>query len=205
MRVVVPFDASTPKTRLAPLFDAGERAELARVMLDDVLAHLEEAGYQPTVLATAAVDCSAPVDVDERPLTPAVNAVFEGSDEAVAIVMADLPLADPASLDRLFEPDADLVIAPGRGAGTNAFVSRHPDFRVDYHGTSFTDHLGIAADIGAAVVVIDSHRLATDIDGRADLVEVLVHGDGTRTRTWLESVGIEIKTDEGRVGVARRE
>lgn len=203
MRVVVPFDASAPKTRLSTLFDADERAELARVMLADVLCELGEAGHEPTVLATAPVDCGAPVEVDERPLTPAVNAVLEAADGPVAVVMADLPLVTHESLGRLFGPTADVIIAPGRAAGTNAFVSRHPDFRVDYHGTSFADHVAIAEDVGASVEVVDSHRLATDVDERADLVEVLVHGTGTRTRSWLLERGIELQVADGRVGVER--
>ena len=204
MRLVVPFDADAPKTRLAPLFDAAERAAFARVMLEDVLGALREAGREPTVLATADVDCDAPVEVDERPLTEAVNAVLEGTTGPVAVVMADLPLATPAALARLFDGDAGLAIAPGRAAGTNAFVARHPDFRVDYHGTSFADHLAIAEDVGADVRVADSHRLATDIDERADLVEVLVHGAGTETERWLRERGVELVVADGRVGVERR-
>ncbi|MFC6729662.1 2-phospho-L-lactate guanylyltransferase, partial [Natronoarchaeum mannanilyticum] len=38
MRVLVPFDAERPKTRLADLLDERERSALARAMLDDVLA-----------------------------------------------------------------------------------------------------------------------------------------------------------------------
>lgn len=203
MQVVVPFDATAPKTRLGTLFDANERAALARVMLTDVLNALQRVGHEPTVLATAAVDCDAPVDVDTRPLTPAVNAMLEAADEAVAVVMADLPLATPDSLGPLFDPAADLVIVPGRAAGTNAFVCRHPDFRVDYHGTSFIDHLAIAEDVGASVAVVDSHRLSTDVDEVADLVEVLVHGAGTETRAWLRERGIGLTVEDGRVGVTR--
>ncbi len=204
MRLVVPLDADAPKTRLETLFDAEERAAFARVMLEDVLAALDAAGREPTVLATAPVDCQAPVEVDERPLTDAVNGVLEAADGPVAVVMADLPLATPAALDRLFAGDAGLTIAPGRAAGTNAFVARHPKFRVDYHGTSFADHLAIVEEIGAEVEVVDSHRLATDIDDRADLVEVLVHGTGTRSRDWLAERGVELAVEDGRVGVARR-
>lgn len=204
MRVVVPFDATDPKTRLGGLLEPDERADLARAMLDDVLDALEAAGRAPTVLATAPIDCDAPVAVDDRPLTTAVNAVLAAADGPVAVVMADLPLATAESLDRLFAPAADLVIAPGRAAGTNALVSYHPDFRVDYHGTSYLDHRANADALGASVAVVDSHRLSTDVDERADLVEVLVHGEGTRTRGWLVERGVELAVRAGRVGVDRR-
>jgi len=206
MRAVVPFDAAAPKTRLGPLFDADERGALAHVMLEDVLDALDGAGLEPTVLATADVTVPAAVQVDGRPLTAAVNAVLEAAaaDAAeVLVVMADLPLATPATLERLVEPSAELVIAPGRAAGTNAFVCRHPAFRVDYHGTSYLDHLAAAQAIDASVETVDSFRLATDVDEPADLVEVLVHGASTRTGRWLADRGVELAVTEGRVGVSR--
>jgi len=199
MNVVVPYAASDPKTRLADVLDAGERAAFARAMLADVLAAVRAAGREPTVLATAAVDADAPVTVDERPLTDAVNAVLAGADGPVAVVMADLPLATGPALERLFEVDAaaDVALVPGRGGGTNAVLSRHPDFRVDYHGVSFRDHRRAARAAGADVAVVDSHRLSTDVDERADLVEVLLHGEGAAA-DWLRDAGFELATDDQR-------
>jgi 2-phospho-L-lactate guanylyltransferase len=204
MRVVVPFAAETPKTRLSAVLDPEERREFARVMLDDVLAILEEAGTDPEVLATADTEIPVPVTVDDRPLTEAVNAVLGGSDGSVAVVMADLALLTPGVVDRLLEADGDVVVAPGRGGGTNALVVRHPDFRVDYHGVSYLDHLRAAREVGATVRTVDSHRLATDVDEPADLAELLIHGEG-EARAWLESAGFELAIDEGRVGVERDE
>ena len=200
MRVVVPFAVETPKTRLSSTLDDDERAAFARAMLADVLAAVGATGHEPTVLATAPIEVDAEVVVDERPLTPAVDAAL--GEPPVAVVMADLPLATPAALDRLFDADADVVLAPGRMAGTNALLTRHAGFHVDYHGTSFLDHLGIAESVGASVAVIDSHRLATDVDGRDDLVEVLVHGEGAAAE-WLRTAGFELAVEAGRVGLVR--
>lgn len=202
MRVLVPFDARTPKTRLSSLLDAGERLALARAMLRDVLETLATCGYEPTVLATGPVDVDAPVTVDDRPLTPAVNAVLAEADEPVAVVMGDLALATPATLEGLFEPDAGVVLVPGLGGGTNALVTRHPGFRVDYHGASFRDHREAAAALDAAVAVVDSFRLSLDVDDPDDLVEVLLHSDG-RAATWLREAGVELSVADGRVTAAR--
>lgn len=202
MDVFVPFDAAAPKTRLSPLFDEDERLALARAMLADVTGTVETAGYQPTVLATAAVDCSHPVVVDERPLTPAVNDVLTGTDGPVAVVMADLALATTAAVDRLFEPDDDVVLAPGLGGGTNALVARHPDFRVDYHGTSYTDHLTAAEAVGAEVTTVDSYQLGVDIDVPEDLPEVLLHTEG-KTASMLRELGVSLAVEDGRVSVTR--
>ncbi|WP_134671403.1 2-phospho-L-lactate guanylyltransferase [Halorussus marinus] len=214
MRVVVPYAAREPKTRLEGVLSPAERASFAAAMLEDVLAAVRGAGREPEVLATAPVDVDAPVTVDERPLTPAVNAALAGTDGAVAVVMADLALATPEALADLFEADAGVALVPGRGGGTNALVARHPGFRVDYHGTSYLDHRRIAREVGASVDVVDSHRLATDVDEREDLAEVLIHGasdppnaDGApterRSYEWLDAAGFELAGDESRVGVVR--
>lgn len=202
MDVFVPFDARDPKTRLGPLLDADERRSVARAMLGDVLDALGTAGYEPTVLATDGVDCDAPVTVDDRPLTPAVNDVLSGAGGPVAVVMADLALLTPAALERLFEPDAGVVLAPGLGGGTNALVSRHPDFRVDYHGTSYLDHREAAREAGASVTTVDSFRIAVDVDDPPDLAEVLIHGAGA-TAEHLRERGVELTVEGGRVSVAR--
>lgn len=224
MRVVVPFAAERPKTRLDGVLTPTERVAFSRAMLADVLDAVDEAGHDPEVLATASLDrhdpgddavsgasgnsdtvasiASASVRIDDRALTPAVNAVLEERVTPIAVVMADLALATPAALSRLFAAGSDVVLVPGRGGGTNAFCTRHPDFRVDYHGTSYLDHLARAREIGATTETIDSFRLACDVDEPADLAEVLLHGENRATR-WLQDAGFSLAVRDGRVGVER--
>lgn len=205
MRVVVPFGAADPKTRLSPVLDADERREFAVAMLRDVLDALGDRDV--TVLSDAPLEASVPVDVDldvdDRPLTDAVNAVLDASDGRVAVVMADLPLATPAAVDRLFEAAGDVVVAPGLGGGTNALVVRHGAFRVDYHGASVRDHREAARAVGATPTEVDSFRLATDVDEPSDLAEVLLHAEG-EAAAWLREAGAELAVREGRVGVRYR-
>lgn len=210
MPIVVPYAVDSPKTRLEGFLTADERKRLARAMLEDVLETIQATGREPTVLATAPLDVDVAVCVDDRPLTEAVNAWFEHVRERecdptvdCAVVMADLGILTPETLDGLFEPDTDVVLAPGRGGGTNAVVSCHPAFTVDYHGASFCDHRRIARQIGASVAVVDSFRLSTDIDEPEDLVEVLLHGS-ERARTVLEDADVVLRTTRGRVTVERR-
>jgi 2-phospho-L-lactate guanylyltransferase len=210
MRVVVPFDATAPKTRLAPVLDSTERRAFAECMLRDVVDAVDAVGGIPQVVATEPIDVELPaaaVRVDDRPLSPVVNDAIArtvGGGDPLAVVVADLALATPAALSRLFESEGDVVVAPGRGAGTNALVVRTPDFHVDYHGTSFLDHLEVARAAGTAPTVVDSFRLATDVDEPADLVEVLVHGEG-RAHEWLDArFELVVDDEEGRVGLGRR-
>lgn len=232
MEVLVPFSTDRPKSRLSDVLSPSERESFARSMLADVLRAVIDAGGSPHLLTTADLDvpieadtsadsphpadgpnpadaspsADVPVTVDARPLTTAVNAALDRHEptgaEPVGVVMADLALATPETLGRLFGADADVAIAPGRGGGTNALVVRDPAFRVDYHGASYLDHLRIAEEIDASVAVVDSHRLATDVDERSDLAELLIHGDGEAT-AWLRDAGVGLDATNGRVGVDR--
>lgn len=207
MRILVPFEATRPKTRLDGVLDADERDAFARAMLRDVLDACLDAGHDPEVVATAPIaDVSVPTEVDDRPLSDAVNARLAATGEPLAVVVADLALLTPSAVGRLVDAAAAaaLAIAPGRGGGTNGLVVTHPDFRVDFHGVSYRDHLDTADAVGAAVRTVDSMRLSTDIDEPTDLVEVLLHGEG-EAAAWLREAGFELDADGGRVGIDRRE
>jgi 2-phospho-L-lactate guanylyltransferase len=203
MRTLIPFDARDPKSRLSPVLDPTERESFAHAMLADVLAALDPTPLEPTVVTTdpLAYDLPVPVRLDERPLDPLVNDAIQ-ADTPVAVVMADLPLAEPGDLVGLLETAGDVVLAPGRGGGTNAMVVRDDAFQVDYHGVSIRDHQAIAAERGLSLATFDSYRLATDVDDPADLLEVLVHGSG-RSADWLADAGFEIRMDDGRPVASR--
>jgi 2-phospho-L-lactate guanylyltransferase len=206
MRIVVPVSGSDPKTRLSTVLSPDERRDFTEAMLADIVDAVTAAGHEPEVISTAPLDCAAPVTVDDRGLDPLVNDLLAStvadSDDALAVVMADLPLATTKSIERLFTPDADVVLAPGLGGGTNAFVCRHPEFRVDYHGASIRDHRRIAREVEAEIVEVDSRRLATDIDEPGDLAEVLLHSDGAAA-DWLTDAGFSLSLTDGRVTVSR--
>ncbi len=195
MRVLVPFDAATPKTRLKPVLNATERKAFAKASLRDVTATITQAGHTPEVLTTAQISITHPITVTPEPLTPAVNDWLERTDRPVGIVMADLSLVTVSALEQLFATAADIVLAPGRGGGTNAIVTRHPDFRVDYHDLSLRDHRHHARARELTYTEVDSYRLGTDIDTPADLIEVLLHTD-RRTAAWLREHGITIQIGE---------
>ena len=200
MRVLVPFDAREPNTRLAPFLEPDQRRELAATLLADVLAAVRNAGHEPTVLSTEPLDRDCPVLVDDRPLTEAVNARLVDAELPLAVVMADLGLVTPRSVRKLLDPDADIVLAPGLGGGTNAIRVDHPDFRVDYHGGSYRKHRRAARNCGASTATVDSFRLAVDVDEPADLAELLLHGQGS-SADWLRDAGVELVTDDGRCTV----
>ncbi|WP_135537040.1 2-phospho-L-lactate guanylyltransferase [Halostella pelagica] len=203
MRVIIPYDGKNPKTRLSEVLDHSERVAFGRAMLRDVLAVVRGVGGDPLVLSPTPVDIEdCPVRVDERPLSRAVNGQLRSSSNAIAVVMADLPLLTEAALERLLTSDGDVVLARGVGGGTNAIVSRTADFAVDYHDNSYLDHRSAVRKIGATLTEVDSYRMATDIDEPDDLAELLLHGDGHAAQ-WLRDRGFRLTAGSGRSGVER--
>lgn len=202
MRFLLPFDAQSPKTRLAPVLDTGERSAFARAMCEDVLAAVRAAGHSPELVATDSVDVDAPVTVDDRALSTAVNAALVDADLPVGIVVADLPLATAESIDRLLAPSAGVTLAPGLGGGTNALVVADADFRVDFHGGSYRNHRRIATDRGLTAATVDSFRLAVDVDQPEDLPEVLLHSEG-HAADWLRGAGLHLDETGDRTSVKR--
>lgn len=203
MRTIIPFDATNPKSRLSPVLSPVERAAFANAMLGDVLEAIETTVLEPTVVTTAPLEVTLPVPVrvDDRPLDPLVNDVIEEG-TPVAVLMADLPLLTPDAIRRLLDTEGDVVLGPGRGAGTNAMVVRDEAFSVDFHGASIRDHREIARQRDLSVGTVDSFRLSTDVDEPGDLLEVLVHGED-RAASWLESAGFEIQIEDGRPAAIR--
>lgn len=203
MDIFIPFDARDPKSRLGEECSRDERAALAEAMLVDVLEAVEATEHVPYVLANAPVDLDATVIVDERSLSDAVNAMLELHDPPVAIVMADLPLLDRPTVERLTGAVGDVVLAPGIGGGTNALVVRDRAFSTDFHGCSIRDHAAIAEKADLDVTYVDSYRLGLDIDEVDDLVEVLLHAEGATSR-WLRAHGFHVDEDAaGRVTIGR--
>lgn len=200
MRVLVPFDATDSKSRLSPVLAADERRDFAAAMLEDVLDAIDAAGHDADVLATGPLDVDAPVTVNDRPLTAAVNHVLAEAGPPLAVLVADLPLATGRAVSRLLDRAAPIVLAPGLGGGTNGLVVRDAAFRVDFHGASIRDHRRAAEALDLEPAMVDSFRLAMDVDEPGDLAEVLLHGDG-QAAEWLLDAGVELSVTDGRVDV----
>lgn len=203
MQVFIPFSPDNPKTRLSGLLTKEERVEFALVMLDDVINVVESAGGIPILLSTELVARDIETIVDERQLSVAVNSIIENSKMPIAIVMGDLAIATSENVKKLIDASGEIVMVPGRCGGTNAFVTYRSDFRVDYHGTSYLDHISIAEEIGAEIREMDSFRLSTDIDTEEDLIEILIHGNG-KSKEWLIDAGFYLDIKNEAVKILRR-
>jgi 2-phospho-L-lactate guanylyltransferase len=203
---VIPFKPKNPKTRLSCVLDEEEREAFAELMLSDVVAAVKDADCQPVILGTELFNSElVQVTIQDKGLSDALNEYLSCAMRNVLIIMADIPLADESSIQRVLATKKDMAIVPGRGGGTNVIYLKEPSkFHVDYYGGSFLKHMKIAQECGLSCEVIDSSRLHTDIDEKEDLAELLIHGTG-KSRAFLLERGFAIITDDkGRVGVERK-
>lgn len=208
---LIPFKpVNPPKTRLSCILDQEEREAFARAMLEDVIAAVQKSGCSATLLCTHPPfkHENALVAVRTESLNDAINWALKQFHCPALIIMADIPLVTAGGdIQRLIRTEKDMSIVPGGrgGGGTNIIFLKKPRcFRADYYGASFLDHMRIAEECGFSVEVIDSFRMSTDIDEKEDLVEILIHGKGRKSREFLENSGFSIALDEkGRVGVQR--
>lgn len=202
--VVIPYKPINPKTRLSCILTENERESFAYAMLRDVVDAVKSAGCSPLILATAPVTLDdVPVQILEEGLNETINKFCEGNEEPMAIVMADLALADRSSILSLLTSGGDLAIAPGRGGGTNGIYVRSATlFQAQYYGMSYEKHVRYGTDTGLMVKIIDSFRLYCDIDEQDDLIEIFIHNNGY-SRDWLIRQGFEIAMKKSRIGVKR--
>lgn len=203
VHAVIPYKTGSPKSRLSPVLSPAQRKALADVMLLDVLDAALGARLGPvTVLATGRrglprLPRGVRVELDPRPLTPAVNRALERQRRrgwpggGVMLLVPDVPLAEPEHLRVAASMSQPVVLAPGLRGGTSLLRVREPRFRVDYHRGSFRKHLETARALGLECGVLDSFCLAQDVDEPSDLLELLLHGRG-RAAALLRGLGFSV-------------
>ncbi|MDR3102188.1 MAG: 2-phospho-L-lactate guanylyltransferase [Methanocalculaceae archaeon] len=201
---LIPYKPINPKTRLSSVMTQGEREEFAEVMLGDVISAVRKTGCEATLLCTTRYACiETRVAIRKEGLNEAINWALPQFRCPALIIMSDLPLITPESLRRILSTKADMAIVPGLGGGTNVIFVKHPEtFHVEYYGFSFRRHLQIADELGLNVDIVDSMRMATDIDEPVDLVELMIHGRGN-AREWLYEHGFSLSIENGRTSVTR--
>jgi 2-phospho-L-lactate guanylyltransferase len=170
------------KSRLAAVFSPEARADLVRAMLTNVLAACAASQAVERVLLVTPEPDLAPdgveVMVDEG----------IGHGEAVAdaladprasrgaiVLMADVPLVRPDSLDRLAAAASPVALAPALHGGMNAFAFRgelafEPAFGVP-DAAAVT--VGRARAAGVDATVVDDPLLALDFDRPGDITALV--------------------------------
>ncbi|MFN2484760.1 MAG: 2-phospho-L-lactate guanylyltransferase [Candidatus Limnocylindria bacterium] len=189
--IVVPHRGlETAKTRLAPILSPDQRVDLARRLLERVLAAVTDVGRIRVVVISPD---PALRDVVERAgaellvqrgmglnagLEQARAAAVEQRVELLGVLHGDLPELESDDIRALLEAAAEpagVAIAPDRsGAGTNGLAMRPPHaipFR--FGPGSFEAHVAASDAAGLLIAVVDRPGLAFDLDTPADLERLL--------------------------------
>jgi len=214
VKAIIPFKKEGAKSRLGAFLTENEREELAISMLKDVLVALSEskieeveiistsswAGIVKEAQLNGALDLTSTlkvnVRVDERGLNEVLNEAITEEKEPALIIMADVPLTTPESINEILEHEEEVVIVPGRKGGTNALFLRRPyAFAVAYYGLSFSTHIETAKRGNLSHAVYDSFFISVDIDEVEDLIELLIHGNGFSS-DYLRRIGVFLNVDK---------
>lgn len=194
MRILIPFKANNPKSRLSDILTFEERLKLAELMLLDVIDVVKPFGEIKVITPSEIKIDGVEVAVDSSNLDDAINR--EMKNVPLAVIMSDLPLLNESTISNFFSTEGDVVIAPGRKGGTNMIAIKKPGFRVSYHYGSFFKHLEYARQRGFSVSIFDSFFSSVDIDDREDILELLLHGKGKRSFEYLKSIGFDVKFEK---------
>jgi 2-phospho-L-lactate guanylyltransferase len=201
---------ATAKSRLAPELDAGERAELARLMFEDVL-HAQMACTE--ILAGVAVVTSdrAAADVAGRrgarivaaaadhginaAIACAVDAIGCGADDGLMVVPSDIPqvtrVAFAQAAAAIAAPRSLAIAAAADDGGTNLYACRPARVLAPRFGPrSFEQHCRAALQAGIDVHVLQVPELALDIDRPGNLRTFEALRSGTRTHAFLSRLRI---------------
>jgi 2-phospho-L-lactate guanylyltransferase len=185
LRVLIPFKAAGPKSRLSTLLSPKQRRKFAQLLLLDVLGACSGAGL---------LDKCSVISSDRRALSLAeksgASGLAEPSDKGVnsavewgvkiekeidefMVLPSDLPLLRPSELRHalgLRLSGFGLVLSPSQSFdGTNLLIfSRRERIRLSYDSDSFWNHLKEAAKNAPRLAVFNGRGVLFDVDTPAD-------------------------------------
>ncbi|MFZ1059867.1 MAG: 2-phospho-L-lactate guanylyltransferase [Candidatus Rokuibacteriota bacterium] len=200
-------DLSNAKQRLVPVLSPSERRDLARAMLEDVLAALCGAGLDTLLVVTRDAEVielarrfavAILEEVENRGHTEAValaqrEAVKMGA-QVFLTIPGDVPLVTVEEIRAVTGaavPRPGAVFVPSRsGFGTNAALLTPPDVMpLKFGEPSFANHLTATRERGVEPTVLRLPGLGLDIDGPDDLAALVAEGAHTRSGCLVSAWG----------------
>ena len=207
IHAVIPVKSfASAKQRMSPFLSVIERAQLARLMLEDVLDAVRLASElsgclivtHNTQAAAIARDMGAQV-VDQTgdfgfaaAVSCAVAALPRGA--GMMVVPTDIPHVSPALIDLLatLTRSPGMVLIPATSDGGTNLLSMRPCTLVPplFGNDSFSRHRSAALAAGVTPVIWPSAEAGRDLDRPADLSAFLALKSATRAHCFLASLDL---------------
>jgi 2-phospho-L-lactate guanylyltransferase len=207
IHAVIPVKSfASAKQRLSPFLNSPERAHLARLMFEDVLAAIGLARQLRGCLVVthdvraALIARKAGVQVVDAygdfGFSAAVScaAATLSRESGMMVVPTDIPHLSPALLDLIaaLTPSPGLTLVPATSdGGTNLLAMRPCTLLPPMFGRdSFVRHQRAAAACGIAPVIWPSSEAGRDLDRPADLAAFLTLKSATRAYRFLAGLDL---------------
>lgn len=209
MWVVIPVKPfAFAKQRLSSVLTDAERAQLARIMLRDLLTTLGSCrrlagillvSQEVTVRALAHEFGVEVLDEETRGLSRAVaqagSHLAARGERRMLMLPGDVPLATSTEIDTIVQHHQGdrlmTIVADREGFGTNALAVSPPALMEFHFGReSFQAHCLAAEAVGAKVQSLALPGLAFDIDTPDDLRALMTYDTEAETLAYLCDCGI---------------
>ena len=198
------------KTRLSPFLNPQEREHLLKAMLKDITNALKPVvdkiviiSKDEDVLSYARdLELETIIENDNSNLNKALKQAMKWcrtKTRKVVILPSDIPLIGKTNIELLIKQSKklDFIIVPSKGGGTNTIIMKPLAIDMKFEGFSFEKHVNEAYKKKLNPMVHDSFFMALDVNTPEDLGEIMLHGNGTETKTYLESLGITVESIHG--------
>ncbi|MDO5850604.1 MAG: 2-phospho-L-lactate guanylyltransferase [Methanobacteriaceae archaeon] len=209
------------KTRLSPFLSPEEREKLLKAMLKDIAIALKPVtdkiiiiskdedvlAYAKELELTTIIEEDHPKTKnlkasDNSGLNIALKQAMKWSrtkTRKVIILPSDIPLIGKTNIKLLINQakKLDFIIVPSKGGGTNTLITKPLAIDMKFGEFSFQKHIDEANKKKLNPMIHDSFYMALDVNTTEDLGEIMIHGNGTETKKYLESLNIKVESIHG--------
>lgn len=201
---------SNAKTRLSPFLELKEREKLLKAMLKDVTKTLKSVVDEIIIISADKevleyankLEVLTLVENEGLNLNTAISQAMDWcrhKTKKVFIVPSDIPLISKTNIDALIESAKalDFVIVPSKGGGTNGLIIKPLSIDMKFGEFSFKNHIKEANKNGFDPVIYDSFYMSLDVNIAEDLGEIMIHGSGCETQSYLKDLKIGVESIHG--------
>ena len=211
MYAIIPVSKfSNAKTRLSPFLELKERENLLKAMLKDVTETLKPVLDEVVIISADKdvleyaneLEVLTLVENEGLNLNTAIEQAMDWcrhKTKKVFIVPSDIPLISKTNIDALIESGKviDFIIAPSKGGGTNGLIIKPQSIDMKFGEFSFKNHVKEANRNKFEPVIYDSFYMSLDVNTTEDLGEIIIHGSGSNTQSYLKSLNIDVESIHG--------